>query len=441
MQSAPSISRQLSIGLLASLLLAVLLLGVVATLLFERALRQYALAGLHDEAHGVLAAIAAGTDGLQLDSARLSRVYAKPLSGRYFVVELDGQRWRSRSLWDAELPSPTQAGAVPGLVDGPQGQKLLCLRADFRRQGQSIRIVVAADIAPLLQEFGSIGLLLAGLACLVLVLLIWVQGWWLRRALHPLRRAQEQLQELRLGKRELLQQEAPRELQPLIAEINHLLSHTRESLLRSRHALGNLGHSLKTPLAVLLALSGRADGAIRPQMQQQLGLMQHRIGRELGRARTAGEALGATWFVPADELPLLTDSLRRAHPRDLRIEWDAPDTALALERDDMLELLGNLLDNACKWARSRVVLRIEQQPQAVRMRIEDDGPGIADELRALALTRGGRLDEEVEGHGLGLGIVVDIVAAYRGRIDLRRSPLGGLLVELELPLALRQDPG
>jgi len=173
--------------------------------------------------------------------------------------------------------------------------------------------------------------------------------------------------------------------------------------------------------------------------------MQHRIARELGRARTAAETIGGERFAPREDLPLLIDSVRRAHGRELDVEWQAPAGALALERDDMLELLGNLLDNACKWARSAVRLRIGPGPRQVRIELEDDGPGIAEGRHAEALARGKRLDEQVEGHGLGLGIVSDIVAAYHGEMELLRSPLGGLLVRVCLPLQeadvpARHDP-
>ena len=438
-------ARQLSLGLVTSLLATALALAVVATALFERALRQYALEILEDDARGVLAAITPGPQGLQLDRTRLSPAYERPLSGRYFVVTIGDTRWRSRSLWDAELPEPAAAGAAPGLLDGPQGQRLLCLRLDYRRHGTAISVTVAADVAPLLAQFGRIGLLLLGLGVTALLLLTWVQRWWMRRALQPLHQASRQLQELQRGRRELLETPAPPELAPLIAEINRLLAHTRQSLARSRHALGNLGHALKTPLAVLVSASERAEPPLRAQLQTQLAQMQHRIARELGRARTAAETIGGERFAPREDLPLLIDSVRRAHGRELDVEWQAPAGALALERDDMLELLGNLLDNACKWARSAVRLRIGPGPRQVRIELEDDGPGIAEGRHAEALARGKRLDEQVEGHGLGLGIVSDIVAAYHGEMELLRSPLGGLLVRVCLPLQeadvpARHDP-
>jgi signal transduction histidine kinase len=431
-----SIGQQLSFGLAASLILGALVLGLVATALFERSVRQYALANLEYESRTVLAAIATGPEGLYLDSSRLSAAYSTPLSGRYFLVETDGGRWRSRSLWDVELPALSVSCAASGLIDGPQHQRLLCLSTDYRRYGEAITIVVAADIAPLFTEFSDIGLLLLALGFGVVIALTLVQRWVMRRAaLEPLEQARRQLQELQQGKRELLEADAPLELQPLIAEINRLLEHTRASLGRSRNALDDLGHALKTPLAVLISVADRADPELRETLQHQIALMRRRIARELGRARTAGEVRGGEHFKPREAIPLLIDSLQRAHGRQLNYDWQAPAGTLPLELDDMLELLGNLLDNACKWSQSMVRLRVEGQASQVLIELEDDGPGIAEARYAEALARGGRLDEQIEGQGLGLGIAQDIVAAYQGEMELGRSSLGGLRVTVHLPLA------
>jgi signal transduction histidine kinase len=151
------------------------------------------------------------------------------------------------------------------------------------------------------------------------------------------------------------------------------------------------------------------------------------------------------WFSARQDLPLLIESLRFAHVHAPAVTWRAPEQAVPLERDDMLELLGNLLDNACKWARQRIELAIDVQTDAAGgsaflIDLQDDGPGIDDPLRDQVLVRGSRLDERVEGHGLGLGIVNDIVTAYGGDIRLEKSALGGLQVCVRLPLNLLPAP-
>jgi len=436
-----SIVQQLNFGLIGSLLLAATLLGVVASWLGERALREYAVQRLHDDAQSVLAAIERGPSGLILDPARMMPSHQTPLSGRYFVVGVGDKRWRSRSLWDTNLWSaelPASSGALPALIDGPQHQRLLALRADYRHHGTDIVIVVAADVAPLLKEFRRIGLVLLEIGVLAVVSLAWCQRLWMRRALSPLMQAQQQLRELQQGKRDLLGSDAPVELQPLIAEVNRMLQYARQSLARSRNALGNLGHALKTPLAVMVNIAESAEPELREPLQKQLLQMQRRIARELGRARTAGDAVSGLWFAPQRDLPLLIESLRRAHTSTAHILWQAAAQPLPLERDDMLELLGNLLDNAYKWARRSIELSVtacvEGNAQLLHIELQDDGPGVDEALRAHILARGSRLDEQKEGHGLGLGIVSDIVAAYRGEILLSQATLGGLKVSIHLPL-------
>ncbi|HNC70041.1 MAG TPA: hypothetical protein PKZ77_06105, partial [Pseudomonadales bacterium] len=335
-----SIARRLSIGLAASLLLTAAALALVASVLFERALREHALGLLEDDARTVLAAVNSGPQGLWIDRQHLPRMFERPLSGRYFVVVSAAGTWRSRSLWDHELEMPDTAGAIPGLVAGPQGQRLLCLRTDYRRHGQTLAIMVAADVAPLLTDFRRIGLLLLGLGAFSVLALTAMQRAWMRHsALEPLRRAGEQVHELTEGRRDRLDTTVALELQPLVAAINRLLAHTTQSLARSRQALGNLGHALKTPLAVLLALAERSDEPLRTKLLEQIAQMQQRITRELGRARTAGALRGALRFAPRQELPLLVRALRQAHARDIAITWEAPDATLPLERDEEALLL------------------------------------------------------------------------------------------------------
>jgi signal transduction histidine kinase len=235
-----------------------------------------------------------------------------------------------------------------------------------------------------------------------------------------------------------LQLAAPLELEPLITQINHLHAHTEDSLKKARTALGNLGHALKTPLAVLFSQvnSARfhADPALRAALLEQLRHMQSRLEKELARARLVGEALAGTPFDCAKELPGLLTILRSIHGAHLSLEaCYPPGLVLPWDREDLLELLGNLLDNGCKWADGRVLLSVEENGAGYRLYVDDDGPGIAPQAREQVLARGGRLDEQAPGHGLGLGIVRDIVDACRGQLSLTDSPLGGLRVAVELP--------
>ncbi|MNP09507.1 Virulence sensor histidine kinase PhoQ [compost metagenome] len=240
------------------------------------------------------------------------------------------------------------------------------------------------------------------------------------------------------GKRSQLDSQVPSELEPLVAQINHLLAHTEDSLRRSRNALGNLGHALKTPLAVLLSLASSEQlkdaPQVRVQLREQLQQIQQRLSRELNRARLAGDALPGAQFDCDAELPGLLSTLGMIHGEGLELSQRVPPgLLLPWDREDLLELLGNLLDNACKWADSEVRLTIEEQAERYQLVIDDDGPGIPESDRQQVLERGTRLDEQVDGHGLGLGIVRDIVEVWGGQMTLQDSPLGGLRVSIALP--------
>jgi len=438
-----SIQRSLSIGLISALLLIGLLLVQTSLWLFETGLRRNLADDLREETEGLLIAMVRGTEGFKLDATRLNPRYQRAFSGHYFRIELPTRSWRSRSLWDAEPAWPSDNGLARDLVDGPQGQRLLSYRAEYHRDGQLIVISVARDYTPILESFAQVrlgGLGLVGVALFILQLL---QRYAVKLAMRPLERARQQIAQLQQGERQQLDIQAPVELQPLVEQINHLLAHTDETLKRSRHALGNLGHALKTPLAVLGSLVRHEELQAHPQLQaalrEQLEQIQQRVARELGRARLAGDVLPGTYFDCAAELAPLFDTLHMIHHRGLHLHWHThEDCRLPWDREDMLELLGNLLDNACKYARSEVLLSIEPTPEGYLIRVEDDGPGIPEDQREAVLERGIRLDERAEGHGLGLGIVRDILAAWNGRLTLGQSALGGLQASAHLPAHKRR---
>ena len=434
-----SIQRSLSLGLIAALLIISLLLLQTSLWLFESGLRRTLETDLREETEGLLIAVVRGPEGFKLDTTRLNPRYQRAFSGHYFRIDLPERSWRSRSLWDASPEWPQRPGLAPGLVEGPQGQLLLAYRAAYQRDGQQIVINVAQDYTPILDSFRQVRLGGLGLVGLVLLVFLLLQRYAVHLALRPLERARQQIAQLQQGQRRQLDIQPPQELQPLVAQINHLLAHTDDTLKRSRHALGNLGHALKTPLAVLGSLVQREELAAYPELQaglrEQLEQIQQRVSRELGRARMAGDVLPGAHFDCDAELPALFETLKMIHQRQLNLHWHAPaNCRLPWDREDLLELLGNLLDNACKWARSEVRLEITKAAESYRLTVEDDGPGIPETQRENVLSRGTRLDERAEGHGLGLGIVRDMLAAWNGSLALEQSSLGGLRVVIRLPL-------
>ncbi|QJI38791.1 MULTISPECIES: sensor histidine kinase [unclassified Pseudomonas] len=433
-----SIQRRLSLGLISVMVIVGLVLAQTSLWLFEVGLQRYLESGLRNDSENLLVALVRGPTGVQLDEQRLSPAYQRPFSGHYFRIDFGDTHWRSRSLWDQELPQLPQAGLKGNLQLGPEGQQLLVLRSDYKRFGQSISISVAQDYTPVRESFRlmrQIGLVL-GLAALLLILIL--QRVTVRRALRPLETARNQIAQLQQGQRSQLDTQVPVELEPLVAQINHLLAHTEDSLKRSRNALGNLGHALKTPLAVLLSVASSEQLKDHPQLskllREQLEQVQQRLNRELNRARLAGETLPGALFDCDGELPGLLATLNMIHGEHLDLSYRArPGLQLPWDREDLLELLGNLLDNACKWADAEIVLSISETPEGFQLAVEDDGPGIPESQRDQVFSRGTRLDEQTDGHGLGLGIVRDIVDVWGGVLLLQESELGGLKVVIDLP--------
>lgn len=440
-----SIQRRISLALLVSLLLAGGLLAQGSLWLFDRGLRDYLTRDLRDAGENLLRALVRPPEGIGLQTQLVDASFQRPYSGHYFLIESAGQLLRSRSLWDYPLALPAGDGPQAALLEGPQAQRLLVDCGQYRRLGQPVRICVAQDYNPVLRGFARVQYFTWGLGALLLLSLLLVQRWAVRQALQPLEQARRQLMQLEAGQRAQLELSTVRELRPLIEQINRLLQHTEATLQRSRHALGNLGHALKTPLAVLFTLLQRdelrAQPALREQLREPLQQIQERLARELGRARLAGEVLPGAHFSCAEEIPPLFDTLRMIHSRPLDLQWQAPPgLRLPVDREDMLELLGNLLDNACKWAGARVCLRITAEPGGYVVQVDDDGPGIAASEREQVLQRGQRLDEGVSGHGLGLSIVRDIADSWNARLSLGQSPLGGLCVRLEIALERQLPP-
>jgi signal transduction histidine kinase len=433
-----SITRLLIVGVTGSVLFAGITMGQTANWLLDRALQDYMIANLQDETRSLLRAVKRGPNGLMLDNASLDPAYHRPLSGRYFVVTIDKRQWRSRSLWDEQLAPASHEVLTEQVVEGPDNQRLLWLNANFRRFGEPIDVMVANDYSQILQDIRHIQYLLLALGMLVLVLLALLQLYLVRRSLRPLETSRAQVEQLRSGTITTMNENVPQELVPLVSEINRLLYDTRQQLQRSRSGLGDLSHALKTPLAVLLNLTERdairRDPPVRAAITSQIELINRRITHELAHARTAGTHRPENLFDIDADLPPLLESLRRAHRLRVNIATEVSLRGhIPWEREDMLEILGNLLDNACKWGRENVTLTIHRSNDSLLIEVADDGPGIPEAQLQQAIQRGQRLDESVIGHGLGLAIVADKLTAYRGTLTFASSDDEGLLVRVDLP--------
>ncbi|MBM3785522.1 MAG: sensor histidine kinase [Acidobacteria bacterium] len=263
--------------------------------------------------------------------------------------------------------------------------------------------------------------------------------WVLRRALAPFRRIRENLAGIRAGTADGVSGSYVAEVQPLVDELNGLLEEREQAVRRALATAGDLAHGLKTPLALLnieverLRAAGDSEGA--EAVARHTGKMARQVDYHLARARAASGAAGQVDVVPACQA--LARTMRVLHAeRGLTIEVPATGAAIARVRpEDLDEILGNLLENACQWARSRVVVSIESGGGELLIAVEDDGRGLSPKLRTAVLERGVRADEAVPGSGLGLAIARDLCELYRGAVRLEESPLGGLRACVRLPSA------
>lgn len=295
----------------------------------------------------------------------------------------------------------------------------------------------AEDLSEFTREINqfraSLATWLGGMAVLLIAVLAVALHW----GLAPLRQVRREIDRVQAGDRERVIGSYPAELQGLTGSVNALLAHERAHQKRLRNALGDLAHSLKTPLAVMRGTlgEGRVDAAVAREFDDQLGQMDRIVHHQLQRA-IARSATGLGTRLPV--LPLaqkMKASLETLHRnKTMTIALDvAPDLHFHGAEGDLMEVLGNLLDNACKWCRRQVRLTARRQQSGLALVVEDDGPGIDPRLAERLIERGKRADESVPGHGIGLAMVRDIAAAYAGHVTIARSTLGGAAVGVQLP--------
>lgn len=266
--------------------------------------------------------------------------------------------------------------------------------------------------------------------------------WWARSGLTPFRKLREQVTEMREGERRRIEGAYPSEVAPLIESINALVEHREKSIERAFSAAGDLAHALKTPLALLASEAAAAETAGQTELaeaiRQQIRRMTSQVDYHLARARVAASGPAGTVRCPlapcADALVRTVAKLYAERGLEITAQVDA-EAAVRVRREDLDEILGNVLDNACKWARARVTLGCEPEGSKLLLVVDDDGPGLPEPMRRAVLERGVRLDESAPGSGLGLSIVRDLTEHYGGTVELSESHLGGLCVRISLPAA------
>jgi signal transduction histidine kinase len=401
---------------------------------------------------GMIAAAEPDPNGeVALQEQFLNRRFARVYSGRYWQIvpqKAGAQTQISHSLFDKtiRIQNATKVGGLTwGTAEGPDNQNLrvLARRVSFpisatarTDDSRAYTFMVAGDLSSVdneIEEFDET-LIWSFVALLLgLVVAIFIQ---VRVGLMPLRRAREALARIRSGAARQLEGSFPAEIAPLAAELNSLIEHSAEVVGRARTHVSNLAHYLKTPLTVLANEAEADPGPLAEAVRRQVDIMRRQVDHYLARARAAGalDVLGNRTLV-APVLDDLARVLDRIHAeRGIAITVDCPATlAFRGDRQDLEEMAGNLMDNACKWASSRVAVKALGVGARLALSVEDDGPGLAPADLGRVLQRGQRLDESVPGSGLGLSIVRDISKLYGGGLELKESPLGGLCAVLDLP--------
>jgi len=407
-----------------------------------------------------LVAATAGAAVPKADSIDLGDVsFSLPLSGWYWQITPKVTHKpiaTSSSLLDQSLTLPSNRGfpadanqICRATLAGPSGQLLRIVEqvitVDDEGEPRLYSFAVAGDYAEVEQAVADFTKLLAATLTVLGVGLVLATMLQIRIGLRPLRVMRRRLAAISSGEAELLEGDFPAEIVPLQDEINALLQSNRAVVERARTHVGNLAHALKTPLSVITNEARGKRGPLPKLVNEQATLMRDQVDHHLERARMAARAAAA--HGPVDVEPAvsgLVRALRRIYEdKGVEIAMTCPGEVRFLgEKHDFEEMVGNLLDNACKWAGSTVSLKVIRRRDASKpggkrlvVFIDDDGPGLTGTKREAALRRGHRLDETKPGSGLGLSIVKELAQVYRGTFKLKDSPLGGLRARLELPAA------
>ncbi|WP_424810786.1 sensor histidine kinase [Roseococcus sp. YIM B11640] len=374
--------------------------------------------------------------------------FDRPLSGHYWqLTGPGGTQATSRSLWDSRLAPPLRApeGIRARNMEGPRGEQLRVLERDVQIESRVGRVPISVQVAFAREstddEIADLrrGVILAfallgtGLVAVVALLVVW--------GLRPLSRTRQELAEVREGLRQHMDVVAPREIAPLVAEIEALIEQNRATVERARNHVGNLAHALKTPIAVLRNALDTGDvAAARAQSQTLERLVQHHLRRARAGALAGTAGAESMPLAIAEALAKALHRLSAARGIQIRVLGNA-EVRVRADSQDLTEMLGNLMENASKYGAGRVTVRVMMSsPGRAAILVEDDGPGLAEGQDGAALLRGVRLDEAKPGSGLGLAIVADLASLYGGTLSLERSQrLGGLSARLELPGRLASE--
>jgi two-component system sensor histidine kinase PhoQ len=449
--------RQLSIHqrllLAASLVLTAFfgLTGLALDKAFRSTAQEALQARLYSSVYALLAAAEEGEEGvLSMPRVLTDPRFNRPDSGLYALVHgrQTDYRWQSASGLGREfdlvrLMAPGESEIARVTLKG--GEAVMSLNfgvvwEDFNGRELEYTLMVAEDLSPHLEQvsaFRNTLMLWLGGAALLLLL---AQGLVLRWGLAPLRQVSEALKEIESGRAEQLEGSYPRELSPLTSNINSLIRHAQARQQRFRDSLGDLAHSLKTPLAILQGLADRRDSMGEDEhrsMDEQVQRMNQIVGHQLQRAAASGRSSLTRNLSLRQVVDRLAGTLSKVYA-EKQIQWqiEIPESAgFKGDEGDLMELLGNLMENACKYGRGQVRIEVGTE-QGLCLQVADDGPGIPADQASQVLQRGHRADQQQPGQGIGLAVAMEILTAYGGRLEIGRSThLGGAEITLYIPIA------
>lgn len=443
-----SIQSRLTTGLLISLTLVFLVLWLAVSSNIQKLSENYMATRLEHDIETLLTSISFDKNNkLLINNKYINSIYHRPFSGHYYTIKHNQTLIRSRSLWDQNITSENiiNSNYIRSTQTGPENQLLITITALFKKQGQRIIITIAEDLTPIVNDIDKFKNNFTGISLLILISLLFIQYITLRTGLNPLRKIHTELTELEKGNINQLSTDVPTELKSVVNEVNQLSSELYKRLRRSRDALSDLSHAIKKPLTLLQNFSDenqhKLDTKSNEFLHNQIKSIQHVTDRILKQARISGSVKHNVAFDINEDLPLLIKTITTMYPnKEIKVNIDIPEKLkIQIDREDMLELLGNLIDNAWKWASKEINIQFRKSNN-ITILIEDDGSGIdvgADAVSLNKLTqRGVRLDESIEGYGFGLAISSDIIKDYDGKITFSQSEvLGGFKVMIQFPIA------
>jgi signal transduction histidine kinase len=455
-----SLSRRLFLSSALWTLLVLPFTGAVLISLYRDAVERSFDARLNQYLE-YLIAVTSPAEGVTIvePTALGEPLFELPFTGWYWQIKALGEPgllFKSNSLVSEALVMPSERGITPdateirkAYLDGPEKQTLRVLEREIaiteKDQQKRYIYAMAGDAAEIEDPVDAFAMMLAVAFCMLGAGLLIATFFQVRYGLRPLNEIRERLQAIRSGGATKLEGSPPEEIQPLQEELNALIQSNQDIIERARTHVGNLAHALKTPLSVITNEARSNDGEFAAKIAEQSALMREYITHHLTRAQVAARVSIVGGVTDVNEtVNSISHALSRIYSeRNLTFRVDCPPGAkFRGEKQDLQEMMGNLLDNACKWANSRidVTVSIERPPRSatashLQVLIDDDGPGLSETELQSAIIRGRRLDETKPGSGLGLSIVADLSAMYYGSFELQQSPAGGLRAKLMLPAA------